>query len=124
RCGWLDLVSLKYSIMLNGVTQLILTKADVLSGFDTIKVCTAYKVNGELSTEVPFSLDDKVEPVYTEVKGWHQEIDGITDMERIPTELHDYIDFLEKELELPITVISLGPDRKQTIVRNPELVNH
>ncbi|MBT8195029.1 MAG: adenylosuccinate synthase, partial [Bacteroidia bacterium] len=84
RCGWLDLVSLKYSIMLNGVTQLILTKADVLSGFDTIKVCTAYKVNGELSKEVPFSLDDEVEPVYTEVKGWHQEIDGITDIERIP----------------------------------------
>lgn len=124
RCGWLDLVSLKYSIMLNGVTQLILTKADVLSGFDTIKVCTAYKVNGEVTNEVPFSLDDKVEPIYTEVKGWHQEIDGITDIERIPAELHDYINFLEKELELPITVISLGPDRKQTIVRNPELVNH
>lgn len=124
RCGWLDLVSLKYSIMLNGVTQLILTKADVLSGFDTIKVCTAYKVNGKITHEVPFSITEKIEPIYTEIKGWHQEIDGITDMERIPTELHDYIDFLEKELALPITVISLGPDRKQTIVRNPELVNH
>ncbi len=117
RCGWVDLVALKYSVMLNGVTQLIMTKGDVLSGFETIKVATAYKMNGQITEEFPFELSDDVEPIYTELPGWKQDLTGIKSEDQFPQELKDYIAYLEKELEVPITIVSVGPDRDQTIVR-------
>ena len=117
RCGWLDLVSLKYSIMLNGVTQLFMTKADVLTGFDTIKVCTAYKVNGKLTREVPYNTDEPIEAVYVEMKTWKEDLTMFKKMDQFPKELRAYIAFIEKELNVPITIISVGPDRKQIIFR-------
>jgi adenylosuccinate synthase len=118
RCGWLDLVALKYAIMLNGVTQLFMTKADVLSGFDTIRVCTAYKVNGHLTYRVPYASDAEIEPVYRELPAWKENLCGVTRVEEFPKELTGYITFLEKELNLPISIVSVGPDRKQIIFRN------
>ena len=118
RCGWLDLVALKYAIMLNGVTQLFMTKADVLSGFDTIRVCTAYKVNGHLTDRVPYANDAEIEPVYLELPAWKENLCGVTRVEEFPKELTGYITFLEKELNLPISIVSVGPDRKQIIFRN------
>lgn len=118
RCGWLDLVALKYAIMLNGVTQLFMTKADVLSGFDTIRVCTAYKVNGQLTDRVPYVSDAGIEPVYRELPAWKENLCGVTRVEEFPKELTGYITFLEKELNLPISIVSVGPDRKQIIFRN------
>lgn len=117
RCGWLDLVALKYSVMINGVTQLIMTKGDVLSGFETIKVATGYKMNGEVVTEFPYELAEDLEPVYTDLPGWKQDLTGVKSEDEFPQELKDYIAYLEKELEVPITIISVGPDREQTIVR-------
>jgi adenylosuccinate synthase len=117
RCGWLDLVSLKYSIMLNGVSQLYMTKADVLTGFDALRICTAYKVNGQVTTEVPYDTDAKIEPVYTEMKAWNKDLTQVTSARDFPVELNDYIAFIEKELNLPITIVSVGPDRKQIIFR-------
>ncbi|MBI9060569.1 MAG: adenylosuccinate synthase [Marinilabiliaceae bacterium] len=117
RCGWVDLVALKYSVMINGVTQLIMTKGDVLSGFETIKVATGYKMNGQVTEEFPFELTDDVEPVYTELPGWKQDLTGVKSEAQFPQELKDYIAYLEKELEVPITIVSVGPDRDQTIVR-------
>lgn len=118
RCGWIDLVALKYSVMINGVTQLIMMKADVLSDQDIVKAATAYKLkNGEVVTEFPFSIDDEVEPIYTELKGWKCDLTQVRKESDFPQELNDYIKFLEKELEVPITIVSVGPDRVQTIVR-------
>jgi adenylosuccinate synthase len=117
RCGWLDLVALKYSVMINGVTHIILTKADVLSGLDTLKVCTAYKFNGEVSDRFPYDLNDTVEPVYTEVKGWKSDLTGIKTYNELPQELKDYISFIEKETGVPVSIVSVGPDREQTIER-------
>lgn len=118
RCGWIDLVALKYSVMINGVTQLIMMKADVLSDQDIVKAATAYKLkNGEVVTEFPFSIDDEVEPIYTELKGWKCDLTQVRKESDFPKELNDYIKFLEKELEVPITIVSVGPDRVQTIVR-------
>jgi adenylosuccinate synthase len=117
RCGWLDLVALRYSIMINGVTQLFMTKADVLTGFDTIHICTAYRVNGKLTTQLPYDIDAKIEPVYTPMKAWAANLCDITSSDQLPKELIDYIHFVEKELKLPITLVSVGPDRKQIIVR-------
>ncbi|MCT4588950.1 MAG: adenylosuccinate synthase [Carboxylicivirga sp.] len=118
RCGWIDLVALKYSVMINGVTQLIMTKGDVLSGFETIKAATAYKLpDGTVTEEFPFELTDDVEPIYTEIKGWKEDLTGVKSEDEFPQELKDYIAYLEKELEVPITIISVGPDRDQTIVR-------
>ncbi len=118
RCGWLDLPALKYSIMINGVTQLFMTKADVLSGFDTIKVCTSYKVNGLECTELPYDTDAPVEPVYTELKGWNDDIAGIRTFESLPAELKDFISFVEAKTNVPVTMVSVGPDREETIFRN------
>ena len=115
RCGWLDLVALKYSLMLNGVTQLIMTKTDVLDAFDTIKVATAYSLNGELTDQLPFDLEADVKPVYTELPGWNTDLTGIRNREQFPQELTDYIQFLEKELQVPIKYVSVGPDREQII---------
>jgi len=115
RCGWLDLVALKYSLMLNGVTQLIMTKTDVLDNFDVIKVATAYSVNGELTDQMPYDLDAQIKPVFTELPGWNTDLTGIRSKDQFPRELNDYINFLEKELKVPVKYVGVGPDREQII---------
>jgi adenylosuccinate synthase len=116
RCGWLDLVALKYAVQVNGVTELYMMKGDVLSGFDTLKVCTAYTYKGKEISHLPYNIEpENVEPVYTEIKGWQADLTKMTTYDELPKELKDYIDFIEKEVEVPIKVISVGPDRKQTI---------
>ncbi|MBL7472140.1 adenylosuccinate synthase [Robertkochia sediminum] len=118
RCGWLDLVALKYAVRVNGVTQLMMMKADVLSGFESLKVCTAYKYRGEEIEHLPYNIEsDHVEPVYTEMKGWSKDLTGIKSETEFPLELNEYISFLEKELEVPVKIVSVGPDRTQTIHR-------
>lgn len=117
RCGWVDLVALRYAIMINGVTQLILMKSDVLDTFDTIKACVAYKVNGKETKEFPFNIEEGVEPVYQELPGWKTTLSGITSEEQLPKAFIDYIHFLEEQLETPVRIISVGPDREQTIIR-------
>jgi Adenylosuccinate synthase len=118
RCGWIDLPSLKYSIMINGVTQLLMMKADVLSIFPEIKVCTKYILsNGEVTEAVPYEqINEKITPIYENLKGWNVSLKG-TSEKTIPVELTAYVDFLEKALEVPITLISIGPDRTETIHR-------
>ncbi len=117
RCGWVDLVALRYAIMINGVTQLILMKSDVLDAFDTIKACVAYKVNGKETREFPFNIEEGVEPVYQELPGWKTDMTGITSEDQLPKAFIDYIHFLEEQLETPVRIISVGPDREQTIIR-------
>ena len=118
RCGWLDLVALKYAVSINGVTQLMMMKGDVLSGFKTLKVCTAYQYQGETITHFPYDIDPElVKPVYTELPGWKEDLTRMTQAEELPKELIGYIDFLEVELKVPIKIVSVGPDRKQTILR-------
>jgi len=119
RCGWLDLPALKYAIMINGVTQLIMMKVDVLTIFDTIRICTNYRLpDGTLTDQLPYDLcDETVEPVYRDFAGWQQSLDGIYDFDAIPAELLAYVKFLEEELNLPITFISTGPDREALISR-------
>jgi adenylosuccinate synthase len=118
RCGWLDLPALKYSIMINGVTELFITKADVMSGFKTIKICTSYKVDGKECLELPFSHDSVIEPVYIEMQGWEEDISGIKKFNELPETLKRYIDFIEKQTGVPVTIVSVGPDREETIFRN------
>ena len=117
RCGWVDLVALKYAIMINGVTQLIMMKSDVLDGFDTVKACIAYKKDGVLTADMPFDTEG-CEPVYKELPGWKEDLSHMTDEAQFPQAFKDYISFLEKELDTPITILSVGPDRAQTIIRN------
>lgn len=118
RCGWVDLVALRYAIMVNGVTQLIMMKSDVLDDFDTIRACVAYKVNGRETRDFPFSIETgTVEPVYVDIKGWNKPMTSITSEDQFPKEFSDYIAFLEKELQTPIKIVSVGPDRTQTIER-------
>ena len=117
RCGWIDLVALKYAIMINGVTKLIMMKSDVLDTFSTIKACVAYNVNGKETTELPYSLENNVTPIYKEIQGWQTDVTRCTKEEELPQAFKDYINFLEKELETPIVILSVGPDRAQTIVR-------
>ncbi|WP_424494481.1 adenylosuccinate synthase [Salinimicrobium sp. GXAS 041] len=118
RCGWLDLVALKYAVRVSGVTQLIMMKADVLSGFETLKVCTSYNYRGEEIDHLPFNLEaENVTPVYKKFKGWKEDITKITKTSEFPKELNEYIDFIEKELDIPVKVVSVGPDRLQTINR-------
>ena len=117
RCGWIDLVALRYSIMVNGVTQLIMMKSDVLDTFPVIKACTAYKVNGVETRNFPYDIEKGIEPVYTELPGWQTDMTKFTSEEEFPQQFKDYIKFLEAELETPITIISIGPDREQTIFR-------
>ena len=124
RCGWLDLPALKYAIMINGVTQLIMMKADVLNQFDEIKVCTHYLNNGENIEVANFeTMNGDVTPVYKTIKGWNSELPITSDYNQIPDQLKSYISYLEEELELPITIISVGPDRSQTILRQGVLVD-
>ena len=118
RCGRLDLVALRYACQVNGVTQLIMMKGDVLSGFKTLKVCTSYKYKGKEIKHLPFNIEEQnVTPIYTEMKGWQADLTEMTEASQMPKPLVEYIEFLEKELEIPITIVSVGPDRKQTIVR-------
>ena len=105
--------------MLNGVTQLFMTKADVLSGFDKIKICTKYKVGNDIIDHVPYELADISEPVYTEVKGWNENLSSIKSINEIPAELEDYMQFIEKETGVPITFVSVGPNRDQILTRKP-----
>lgn len=119
RCGWIDLVALRYAIMLNGVTQLIMMKSDVLDGFEEIKACTAYEIDGKTVTDFPYSVDGiEVKPVYTTLPGWKTDMTQFRSEEQFPKQFSDYIAFLEKELQTPITIVSIGPDREQTIIRN------
>lgn len=115
RCGWLDMVALKYSIMINGVTDLIVTKSDVLSGLDTIKVATKYKYKGEIIDYMPYDMCDDIEPIYEELPGWKEDITKCTKLEELPKELLDYIKYLEEKTQVKIKYLSLGPDREQTI---------
>ncbi len=118
RCGWIDLVALKYAVMINGVTKLIMMKSDVLDGFDKIKACVAYKVNGVETDEFPFDVtEESVEPVYQEMDGWKTDMTSMKSENEFPEEFNAYIDFLEDYLEVPIKIVSVGPDREQTIVR-------
>ena len=117
RCGWLDLPALKYSIMINGATQLFMTKADVMSGFAEILICTSYIVNGQSSDEVPFDADSRIEPVYSRLPGWQSDISGIREFGKLPEELKSFIGFIEKHTGIPVTMVSVGPDREETIFR-------
>ncbi len=117
RCGWLDLVALKYAVMVDGVTQLIMMKSDVMNDFDTIKIATAYRVGGELVDHFPYEVNDSIEPVYTEFKGWKCDICKVRRYEDFPTEFKQYVEFIERETGVPVKIISVGPDRDETIVR-------
>lgn len=122
RCGWIDLPALKYAIMINGVTQLIMMKADVLDGFDTIKVCTHYDLNGEQIDYMPYDIvTTEVKPIYKELPGWKTDLTKLSSIEEIPSELNSYVEYLEQELNVPITIVSVGPDRKQTLLRGKVL---
>jgi adenylosuccinate synthase len=116
RCGWLDLVALKYACQVNGVTQLMMMKGDVLSGFKTLKICTSYNYKGKTFEHLPYNIEpENIEPIYTDFKGWKEDLTKMTESSQLPKELNDYVAFLEKELEIPITIVSVGPDRTQTI---------
>ncbi len=118
RCGWIDLVALRYTIMLNGVTQLIMMKSDVLDGFDTIKACDAYEIDGKVTRDFPYSIEEGIKPIFTEIKGWNTPMSHFTSETQFPKEFNDYIAYLEEKLGVPITIVSVGPDREQTIIRN------
>jgi len=117
RCGWLDLVALKYSIMINGVTEMVLTKADVMDNFDTIKVCTDYQIENETTHRFPTEINIPIVPVYKNFKGWKQKLSEIKNYNDLPQAFKDYVAFIEKETGVPICIISTGPDREQTIIR-------
>ena len=118
RCGWLDLVALKYAVQINGVTELMMMKADVLSGFEKVKVCTAYQYKGDKITHLPYSIEpENLTPIYSEMEGWQQDLTKMTKAEELPDTLKTYIAFLEDELDTPIKIVSVGPDRTQTIHR-------
>lgn len=118
RCGWIDLVALKYTIKINGVTQLMMMKGDVLSGFEKIKVCTAYQTATGIQEYLPYDITDAdIHPIYEELPGWKEDLTQLTDVNEFPKTFLDYIDYLEKALETPIKIVSVGPDRAQTIYR-------
>lgn len=119
RCGWIDLVALKYAVMINGVTDLIMMKSDVLDDFDTIRACTAYKIDGKITDELPFDIQNvEIEPVYTDMPGWKTPMTSITSEAGLPVKFSEYIAFIEEYLGVPVTILSVGPDREQTIVRS------
>jgi len=117
RCGWIDLIALRYAIMINGVTDLIMMKSDVMDSFETIKVCVAYKINGEETESFPFDLSDGAEPIFTELPGWQTDMGKMQSEDEFPEEFNNYLSFLEDELEVNIKIVSVGPDREQTIER-------
>ena len=117
RCGWIDLVALKYAVMINGVTQLIMMKSDVLDSFETIKACTAYKIDGKIVSDFPFEINDAVSPVYEELPGWKTDMTKMQSEDEFPETFKSYLKFLEKNLGVPIKIVSVGPDRAQTILR-------
>ncbi|MEG2162978.1 MAG: adenylosuccinate synthase [Bacteroidales bacterium] len=117
RCGWIDLVALKYAVMIDGVTDLIMMKSDVLDNFEKIKACVAYKINDKIVEEFPFEIDDSIEPIYTEIPGWNCDMTKIKHEDEFPEEFNAYLSFLEEELHVPIKIVSVGPDREQTIIR-------
>ena len=117
RCGWLDLVALKYSIMINGVTQLIMMKSDVMNDFDTIRVATAYDIGGERTTEFPYTITDGLKPVYTDFPGWKCDLRNCRSYDEFPPAFKQYVDFIERETGVPVRIISVGPDRGETIER-------
>ena len=117
RCGWIDLVALRYSIMVNGVTQLIMMKSDVLDGFDTIKACVAYEHDGKQIDYFPYNIEEDIKPVYVELPGWKTDMTKMTSEDEFPQAFKEYVKFLETQLETPIRIISIGPDREQTIIR-------
>lgn len=119
RCGWLDIPALRYAIMLNGVTQLFMMKTDVLNSFEQISICTHYELpNGEITDQMPYDLlQTPVKPIYKTFKGWNCELSGITDFEKLPKELNEYIQFIESQLNVPITLVSYSPDRKDTLMK-------
>lgn len=122
RCGWVDLVALRYAVMLNGVTKLIMMKSDVLDGFDTIKACVAYDIDGKQTRDFPYDIENRqLKPVYTELPGWKTDMTAMQSADEFPENFKAYIEFLEKELNVPIAIVSIGPDRKQTIVRDQAL---
>lgn len=122
RCGWLDLPALKYAIMINGVTDLIMTKPDVLSGFDEIKVCTHYEINNEVINYLPFDIvNENVIPIYKIMNGWKNNLTGMNSEKELPESMNNYISFLENELNVPISIVSVGPDRRQTIFRTADV---
>lgn len=119
RCGWIDLVALKYAVMINGVTKLIMMKSDVLDGFDEIKACVAYDINGQRVEEFPFTVDNQaLKPIYTSMPGWKTDMTEMKSEEQFPQEFKNYISFLEEQLQTPIVIVSVGPDREQTIELN------
>jgi len=120
RCGWIDLVALKYSIMINGVTKLIMMKSDVLDTFDTIKACVAYRIQGEEITYFPYDIEEGVQPVYVELPGWQTDMTRMQSENEFPEEFNAYLSFLEEQLGVPICIVSVGPDRAQTIERYTE----
>lgn len=123
RCGWIDLPALKYAIMLNGVTQLIMTKADVLSGIPEIKACTHYKYRGETIDYMPYDLaGEEATPIYKNLEGWNADLTGLSSVDELPASLVNYIEYLEDELKVPITIVSVGPNRNQTLLRTAERV--
>jgi adenylosuccinate synthase len=121
RCGWIDLVALKYAVMIDGVTKLIMMKSDVLDGFDVIKACVAYNIEGQEVEEFPYDINDGVEPVYVELPGWKTNMTKMQSEDEFPEEFNAYLNFLEEELGVPVKIVSVGPDREQTIVRYLEV---
>ena len=117
RCGWIDLVALRYTIMLNGVNKLVMMKSDVLDSFDTIKVCVSYTVDGVETEDLPFDISETITPNYIEIPGWKTDMTAMRSENEFPEEFNNYIAFLEEELEVPISIVSVGPDRAQTIIR-------
>ena len=117
RCGWIDLVALRYTIMLNGVNKLVMMKSDVLDSFDTIKACVSYTVDGEEIEDLPFDISERIKPNYIEIPGWKTDMTSMRSENEFPEEFNNYITFLEEELGVPISIVSLGPDRAQTIIR-------
>ena len=117
RCGWLDIPALKYAIMINGTTKLFMMKSDILTGFKTVKVCTAYNVDGKDQNEIPFDNYSKIDPVYAELPGWDEDITGLRDYKELPQNLKHYVEFIEIQTGIPVSIVSVGPDRNATIFR-------
>jgi len=120
RCGWVDLVALRYAVMINGVTDLIMMKSDVMDTFDTIKACVAYNIDGVETEQFPYDITEGVEPIYAELPGWKTDMTRMQSEDEFPEEFNNYLSFLEEELGVRISIVSVGPDREQTILRYGE----